>query len=54
MTEKMVLNSNFVELNNDETMQVEGGGWPVVVGLVILGLFVAGSLKGCSDADHGK
>ncbi len=48
----MVLSKNLVELNYDETMNIEGGIAPAaVVGLVILGLFIVGTIRGCAQAD---
>ena len=48
------LSGNFNELTYDEQMDTDGGGWPLVVGLIIVILFVACSTKGCADADNGK
>jgi len=47
-------NSNFVDLGEEEQLDIEGGGWPAVVGLFVLGAFVVGAVKGCADADQGK
>lgn len=50
----LLIANNFNELTYDEQMDTDGGGWPAVVALVVVILFVACSTKGCADADKGK
>ena len=50
----MVLNEGFKEMTANETFNYEGGGWPLVVGLIGGALIIACTAKGCADADAGK
>lgn len=45
------LHNGFIEMSNKELLETEGGGWPVVVGIVVVALIIASTTKGCADAD---
>lgn len=46
--------SGFAELSHEEQEGIDGGGWPLLIGLGALALGAVATFKGCADADHGK